>query len=409
MPRKKTVAKSKKPEVSVQKLYWLGPLVLFISMLSASLLTSMLTPAFGTEAAFVGFYENEVFENDDNLKFVFVSVVGIVQPENGNVVVTLRFTNLSSENVLSKSYKLSMTNQLENESIDIFLQPGENSEQSFTIEVNENREFGVYQFTLSDNELDPDDDGALVGTGFLRWSAPIAISNVTSQLVTYAIALSVAYLHVTKFEGRKFWSSVGIRRENMLWSVVWVFALYVVFTLALQAYWAVIGPLFQTGSEQVSSSLFAGAPEWFFVYLGIAFFIPVAFTEELIFRGFMIEHFWHRGALKAVIISGLFFAFLHIGYLSYGLVSIPIYGALFMIAFWWGLAYYKTRNIFGLIIAHGLFNISNAGMTVQHFWGADGMSILNSAIFLVGVVCIMYLVYLYLRGLFTEMEELVRK
>jgi hypothetical protein len=57
------------------------------------------------------------------------------------------------------------------------------------------------------------------------------------------------------------------------------------------------------------------------------------------------------------------------------------------------------RNLFGLVVFHGL---SNLGITVTHFWGEGGGTMLGSAMFVAGMICI-----LYLRGLFTEMERLI--
>ncbi len=232
------------------------------------------------------------------------------------------------------------------------------------------------------------------------------IADVISHAVTYSVALLIAYLHVTRFERRKrFWESVGLRRENALWSVVWVFALSVIFTALLYIYWQAIQLFTGTNPQQEIQGFFSGSDEWYYAYLGFAFFFPVAFTEETIFRGFMIERFLVKGPTIAIALSSLLFASLHLWYASFGLTALPLYGGLFLLALWWGFVYYKTRNIVGLILFHGLYN---SGLVVEHFWSSSARALLESGIFVFGVACLGYLAYLYLRGLFTEIEELVK-
>jgi membrane protease YdiL (CAAX protease family) len=232
------------------------------------------------------------------------------------------------------------------------------------------------------------------------------VADVISHALTYAVALLLVYLHVTRLERRRFWGSVGIRRENFRSSIVWVFALSVVFTAILYFYWQGVYVLTGTDPQQEIRGFFGGSEDWYFAYLAFAFFFPVAFTEELVFRGFMIERFLAKGPFAAIGLSSLLFASLHLWYVSFGVVALSLYGGLFLVAVWWGTVYYKTRNILGLVIFHGLFNL---WMVVEHFWFAQGRAVLESAIFVFGVVCLGYLVFLYLKGLFREIEELVKK
>lgn len=221
------------------------------------------------------------------------------------------------------------------------------------------------------------------------------VSDVISQITTYAVALLVVYLHVSRFERRKLWSSVGVKREGMLKSVIWVFALWVVFTVILSIY-----------PQSSAQGFFATSPDWYFIYLGFAFFIPVAFTEELVFRGFMISRFSVKGAVKAIVLSSALFTFLHLWYWSFGIEQALLnYSGLFLLAIWWGIVYWKTRNIFGLILAHGIYNF---GMVAEHFWPGGGV-VLGSSVFMVGVACLGYLAFIYLKNMFIEMETLVKK
>jgi len=232
------------------------------------------------------------------------------------------------------------------------------------------------------------------------------VSDVISHIVTYAVALLVVYLHVSRFEKRKFWPSVGVKREGMLKSVIWVFALSVVFTGILYVYWGGVNTVMGSDPQNSIKGFFDTSPDWYFIYLGFAFFIPVALTEELVFRGFIISRFSVKGPLRAVVFGSLLFTSLHLWYASFGLAALPLYGGLFLVAMWWGIVYWKTRNLFGLVLAHGLFNL---GTVVEHFSGLEGRALLESSVFMVGVACLGYLVFLYLKNMFIEMETLVKK
>jgi membrane protease YdiL (CAAX protease family) len=411
MAVKKSAKKAKTPPP--QRGWWIGALVVFISMLSTTLLVGMVSPMLGMEATLVRTYENTDLENI--VGFNVVTTEGVQSlAENGNnkfMVVTFGFGN-PTENAISKTYIISLywADQEDNVGMAVSMAPGENKEDTYVMMLENGEsgavtETGYYIIAVYDNEQD-----SYLGSAVLKWGPPVGTSNLISQVVTYAVALTVVYLHVTRFERRKFWSTVGLKRENLMSGIIWVFALSVIFTFILSIYWTGVNSVMGSSSEEVTRGLFEGAPDWFFIYLGFAFFIPVAFTEELIFRGFMIERFLHKGAVKAIAISAILFSSLHIGYIfSGGVSALPIYGGLFLIAVWWGLAYYKSRNIIGLIIFHGLFNLSTAGTTISHFFSDAGAVALQSIIFIIGVVGILYLVFLYLRNLFTEMEELVKK
>lgn len=227
--------------------------------------------------------------------------------------------------------------------------------------------------------------------------------DVVSHLVTYSVALSLTYLHVHRYEGRKkFWRSVGIKREGLTQSFVWTFALFVLFLIIISIYWAFIG----SEPQLAVKNFFEGMPAWYYGYLLFAFFIPVALTEELVFRGFMIERFLAKGATFAIMLSSFLFTSLHIWYLGFGLHALPLLSGLFMLSLYWGFVYWKTRNIVGLIVFHGLYN---ATMAVGYlFPGAQVDAAMNSAIFVFGIVCLGYLLFTYLRGLFMEIEQLVR-
>lgn len=393
MPKKKPVEKVP-AEFLEPRRWWLGPLIVFVCMLSATLLAGMIAPAFGAEAVLV---DKENLQPVENIRFEILTPEGPLEAENDVITIKLRFTNLAENAVSEKTYVVRFHGREENFTVGD-LQTGENEEHEFRFSV-KNLGTGIYSFEVLGEEKNP------VGGWTLRWGPP-KTSDVFSHAITFSTALAVVYLHVTRFEGEKFWPSVGLRRANAFRSLVWVFALWVIFSIALFFYWGGVKSLMGTDPQQEIQKFFKGAPDWYFIYLGFAFFFPVAFTEELIFRGFMIERFAVKGPVIAIALSAFLFTSLHLWYATFGVAAIPLYGGLFILSLLWGIVYWKTRNLFGLIVFHGLFNL---GVTVTHFWGEGAGMMLGSAMFVAGVICILYLVFIYLRRLFAEMERLVRK
>lgn len=231
------------------------------------------------------------------------------------------------------------------------------------------------------------------------------ILTVLEQLTVYSITLIVVYLHVSRFEQREnFWESIGLRRKNLGQSLIWVFALFVVFTGILAIYWQTTTAIMGTDPRVLVTAHFEAFPDWYFAYAFFASFIPVALSEEIIFRGFMIDRFSVKGPIFAIVVSSLLFSSLHLWYAGFGVSGVPLYGGVFLLAVYWGIVYWKTGNIFGLIIMHGLNNIS---LSVTHFFGESALNVIESGIFLVGVICLGYLAIKYIRGLFEEIHHLV--
>ena len=246
---------------------------------------------------------------------------------------------------------------------------------------------------------------ALVMTPF-RISGDIL--TVVEQWAVYAIAIAFVYLHVRRFERRKkFWQSVGVRRKNLGQSIIWLFALLVIFTGIMALYWGVITSAMGTNPQEVVTEHFEQTfPDWYFAYMFFASFIPVGLSEELIFRGFTLDRFLAKGPLFAIVASSAMFSSLHLWYAAeFGFTGLPLYGGVFLLAVYWGIVYWKTRNIVGLMIFHGLTNVS---LSVGHFFGSGAATAMNSVLFTTGMVCLGYLLFKYIRGMFKEIELLVR-
>jgi len=423
MPKRKEVKRT-------PRAWWLGAVVVYICMLSAMLLIGTLSSALGLGAA-EGRFQILV---DENVELEGISSGGwdwiLVRIENleytGQHLITLRWITVNPTSGALYFDELKFN---------------DNIAENFDVDPSKDNHGWSYFENDSENSLDLEQQTAYVASGSSGWVFRACtttgvydyvqisksfdltgvenisiwtrgswdfreISDVVSHIFTYSVALLVMYLHVTRFERKKkFWSSIGLKRENAGWSLIWVFALSVIFTAILYFYWQVVQAMMGTDPQQEIQSFFGGSESWYFIYLAFAFFFPVAFTEEVTFRGFMIERFVVKGPLVAIGLSSLLFASLHLWYASFGVAALPLYGGLFLVAVWWGIVYYKTRNVIGLIVFHGLFNL---GTVLEHFWSTSGRAALESTMFLVGIVCLGYLVFLYLRGLFTEIEELVK-
>jgi len=232
--------------------------------------------------------------------------------------------------------------------------------------------------------------------------------TVFEQWITYAIPLAIVYLHVRRFERRrKFWGFVGVHKKNLRESFIWLFALWVVFTGILIAYWwAATRATGVDAQEEVSKHFEENFPDWYFGYMFFASFVPVALVEELIFRGFTLDRFLARGPAFAIIASSLMFSSLHLWYAGFGpAVGMSLYGGVFLLAVYWGIVYWKTRNIVGLVVFHGLYNFT---LSASHFFGAQAEVVMSAAMFAIGVVCLGYLIIKYIGGLFREIEALVK-
>lgn len=60
-----------------------------------------------------------------------------------------------------------------------------------------------------------------------------------------------------------------------------------------------------------------------------------------------------------------------------------------------GVVYYKTRNILGLVIFHGMFD---ATISINHFFGETPVLLINVCMFVAGMACLGYLAYGYSAG-----------
>ncbi len=228
---------------------------------------------------------------------------------------------------------------------------------------------------------------------------------VIEQWVMYALPLLIIFLHITRFEGREdLWETVGVRKKNGFDSFVWAFALFVVFSAILALYWQGAISVFGIDPRDVIQTQFEGFPNWYFGYMLFASFFPVAFFEELIFRGFVLDRFLSKGPILAIVLSSLLFSSLHLWYAGFGFIGLPMFGGVFILAVNWSLVYWKTRSIIGVVIIHGLHNSTTY---LEQLFGSGFSSFVSSIMFIVGILCLGYVLFDYLKDTFEEIRDLV--
>jgi membrane protease YdiL (CAAX protease family) len=98
--------------------------------------------------------------------------------------------------------------------------------------------------------------------------------------------------------------------------------------------------------DPTSGALAAGSAAW--LLLGVVVVAVVApVVEELVFRGFLLEAYRHRGQTSAVVFSAIAFSLAHLSFaqLRYYLVM----GMAFSVVYW-------RRGLIGSVAAHAAFN-----------------------------------------------------
>ena len=160
--------------------------------------------------------------------------------------------------------------------------------------------------------------------------------------------------------------SLGIKGNGTTKSVLWSFALLPLFI--------VIGLMTMTlGNFLVTVSTLGFSnqqfPVWYMWYQIISSFFPVAFVEEAIARGYILDRLMYQhpsslaGALPAILLSSLLFTLYHLPtYLRSYPSQIPLIGIqainVFLISVVLGVAYVRARtgNIIGPILVHFLLD-----------------------------------------------------
>ncbi len=231
----------------------------------------------------------------------------------------------------------------------------------------------------------------LVGLIAIELESPYG--SIVGEWIGYVLPLLLIFGFL-RGEKRKFWSAVGVKKRGLGLGFVWILALLVVFTFILTAYQEVaLRIVGKDPGEEVFNRMRRELPDWYFAYLMVSSFIPVALSEELVFRGFILERLIHRGAIFAILSTSAMHSSVHLWYLNFGIPGLTMFGSAFLFFCWMGIAYTKSRNTVAPVFMHGL---NNSFISIRFFFGEGTVRMFSELIFLVGWICLMYLAFRHL-------------
>jgi membrane protease YdiL (CAAX protease family) len=214
--------------------------------------------------------------------------------------------------------------------------------------------------------------------------------NLTLSLVGDWVGYLLPLLLVFHLSRRKgFWSSVGVGKRGLLSGLTWLFALFLLFSFLLGIYGEAVARLVgEDPGEEVFDRMREQFPSWYFAYFALASFFPVALTEEVVFRGFLLREFLPLGVARAVLLSSAMHSLSHLWYLELGLSGLTMFGSAFLFFLWMGTVYAKTGNLLPPILMHGL---NNASLSLRFFWGEEATSALSTLLLFLGWFSLLHL------------------
>lgn len=202
--------------------------------------------------------------------------------------------------------------------------------------------------------------------------------------------------------GRRFWDSVGVKREGLSSGFLWLLALFLLFSFLIALYGkAVAWILGKDPAEEVFERMKEELPTWYFVYFALASFLPVALVEEVTFRGFILRELLPMGAVKAILLSSLMHSLSHLWYAELGVLGLSMFGSAFLFSLWMGMVYVKTGNLVAPIFMHGLNNFS---ISLRFFLGEEVVEVLSLFLLFFGWLSLLYLLF-FRRGEVRREEE----
>jgi membrane protease YdiL (CAAX protease family) len=210
--------------------------------------------------------------------------------------------------------------------------------------------------------------------------------SLVGDWVGYLLPLLLVF-HLTRRKG--FWSSAGVGRRGLLPGLSWLFALLLLFSFLLGVYGEAVARLVgEDPGEEVFDRMREQFPPWYFAYFALASFFPVALTEEVVFRGFILRELLPLGAARAVLLSSAMHSLSHLWYLELGLPGLTMFGSAFLFFLWMGTVYAKTGNLIPTVLMHGL---NNASLSLRFFWGEEAVSSLSTLLLFLGWFSLLHL------------------
>jgi membrane protease YdiL (CAAX protease family) len=175
---------------------------------------------------------------------------------------------------------------------------------------------------------------------------PAILSSIVQLVVSWTPVLVIAYLLVRSREG---WAGIGLTRlrpgDLGMGAVLWVASFVLVLVLA---------QLFQSFGTREVDFLPEGLPLWFRAIQAVGIAATAGFTEEVVVRGYAQTRLEQLRAPTAVILllPTALWGVLHV-YQGLG-AALTIFCLGLMYAWW----FQRTRRLWPLILAHGLFNMT---------------------------------------------------
>ena len=185
-------------------------------------------------------------------------------------------------------------------------------------------------------------------------TTPIWIEEILLKPIPY-IGLVLWFFHD---KGTMISDVLGFRTANIKKIIIWGGGFGTCIVGEAVFVWIFNGRTFMLPSSATS---------WI---LGLSIPLATAISEEILYRGFLMEQFWQKleNPWIANLISTLLFV---IGHLAHGIFIFRYTGFEFFMYLWLmallgyinGLIYEKTRSIYPTIFFHALWNFSNAVIT----------------------------------------------
>jgi membrane protease YdiL (CAAX protease family) len=175
---------------------------------------------------------------------------------------------------------------------------------------------------------------------------PAILAGIFQLIVSWTPVLVIGYLLARSREG---WAGIGLTRFRAgdlgMGAILWVASFLLVLVLA---------QLFQYFGTREVDFLPQGLPLWFRLLQAVIIAVTAGFTEEVVVRGYAQTRLEQLRAPTAaiVLLPTAIWAVLHVYQGLGAALTIFCLGLLYA---WY---YQRTRRLWPLILAHGLFNMT---------------------------------------------------
>ncbi len=183
----------------------------------------------------------------------------------------------------------------------------------------------------------------IIGLVFFLFISPIAILYFGLIPFTYRLWLLAIYtviVAVVAFRDQRTLRSLGLRTNNFKETVL----PYVIFTTGAVALLLIVAHLL--GKQTI--------PEWTSNSHLLFLFIPISFTQEFLYRGFLMHELrrFYTSILSVIAVDALLFTYLHVLY-GEPFVTLPL-ALVSGVAF--SYMYYKYPNLWMVALSHSVLN-----------------------------------------------------